>query len=61
MAYQKTLEEYEDGSLLISTQMTFEDEVLQLVRAMIPHISIVSPLGLREKLDNSLKLYLAKK
>ena len=61
MAYQKTLEEHEDGSLLISTQMTFEDEVLQLVRAMIPHISIVSPLALQEKLDNSLKLYLAKK
>jgi predicted DNA-binding transcriptional regulator YafY len=61
MAYQKILEEYPNGSLLVSTQMTFEDEVLQLVRAMIPNISIVSPIELQEKLDGSLKLYLSTK
>ena len=58
MAYQKILEENKDGSLLISTQMTFEDEVLQLVRSMIPHITIVSPPSLQEKLEASLHFYL---
>jgi len=58
MAYQKILEEHEDGSLLISTQMTFEDEVLQFVRSMIPHITIVSPTSLQEKLEASLHFYL---
>ena len=60
MAYQKILEEYEDGSLLLSIQMTFEDEVLQLVRSMIPHITIVSPQTLQNKLEDSLKVYLFK-
>ena len=59
MAYQKVLEEYADGSLLLSTQMTFEDEVLQLVRSMIPHITIVSPVALQEKLEDSLRFYLS--
>ncbi|HIP26542.1 MAG TPA: WYL domain-containing protein [Flavobacteriaceae bacterium] len=58
---QKIVEEYEDGSLLISTQMTFEDEVLQLVRSMIPYIWIVSPSTLQDKLENSLEVYLSKK
>jgi len=61
LAYQKILEEYEDGSILVSTQMTFEDEVLQLVRAMIPHITIVLPLDLQEKLVGSLIGYLNEK
>ena len=60
LAYQKILEKYQDGSLLLSTQMTFEDEILQLVRSMIPHISIVSPVKLQEKLEDSLRLYLSK-
>jgi len=61
MAYQKILEEYDNGSLLISTQMTFEDEVLQLVRSMIPHITIISPIALQEKLESTLQSYLSKK
>jgi len=60
MAYQKILEEHEDGSLVLSTQMTFEDEVLQLVRSMIPHVHIVSPTSLQEKLEESLRFYLSK-
>ena len=59
MAYQKILEEYADGSLLLSTQMTFEDEVLQLTRSMIPYITIVSPMYLQEKVEASLHLYLS--
>ena len=58
LVYQKIVEEYKDGSLLISTQMTFEDEVLQLVRYWIPHIRIVSPFYLQEKVEDSIKTYL---
>jgi len=61
LAYQKIVEEYDDGSLLVSTQMTFEDEVLQLVRSMIPHIWIISPKTLQDKLEKSLEIYLSKK
>ena len=61
MAYQKIIEEYDDNSLLVSTQMTFEDEVLELVRSMIPHITIVSPFSLQKKLEDSLLNYLSSK
>ena len=61
MAYQKILEEYEDHSILVSTQMTFENEILELVRSMIPHITIVSPLSLQKKLEESLYQYLSRK
>ena len=55
---QKILEEYEDGSLLVSTQMTFEEELLQIVKYWLPNIRIVSPLYLQEKLEDSLRGYL---
>jgi len=57
IAYQKILEEDEDGSLLISTQMTFEEEVLQVVRYWIPNIHIISPMKLQKKLEESLESY----
>ena len=57
LAYQKILEEDEDGSLLISTQMTFEEEVLQIVRYWIPNIHIISPMKLQKKLEESLESY----
>lgn len=58
IAYQKILEEFADGGLLVSTQMTFEEEVLQFVRYWIPNIRIISPVTLQEKLEESLKKYL---
>ncbi len=58
IAYQKILEESDDGSLLVSTQMTFEEELLQIVKYWLPNICIVSPLFLQEKLEDSLRSYL---
>ncbi len=56
--YQKILEEFDDGGLLVSMKMTFEEEILQIVRYWIPNIRIVSPIYLQEKLEESLKDYL---
>ena len=58
IAYQKILEELDDGSLLVSTQMTFEEELLQIVKYWLPNIRIVSPIYLQEKLEESLRSYL---
>lgn len=58
IAQQKILEEYEDGSLLVSTQITFEEEILQIVRYWIPNIRIIAPVTLQDKLDDLLKEYL---
>jgi len=54
---QKVLEQSEEG-LTISTQVAYEDEILKIVRYWIPHLKIISPLYLQEKLEKSLKNYL---
>lgn len=56
--YQKILEEFDDGGLLVSMKMSFEEETLQIVRYWIPNIKIVSPTYLQEKLEDSLRDYL---
>ena len=56
--YQKIEEELEDGTLLVSTQMTFENEILQMVQFWLPNIDILSPLVLKEKLEQNLLTFL---
>ena len=44
--------------LTLSTKVSYEDEILKIVRYWIPHIRIVSPEYLQEKLESELSLYL---
>ena len=55
---QQILEKCKDGGLMVLTQMTFEEEILQMVRYWIPNVRIVSPVTLGDKLNKSLKEYL---
>lgn len=54
---QKIIESQDDYSLL-STSISYDEEILSLVRYWMPHIEIVSPPQLQEKLQNSIKNYL---
>jgi len=47
-----------DTELVVSTRVSFDEEILKIVRYWIPHIKIISPLYLQEELENSLKNYL---
>lgn len=47
-----------DNHFTISTKVTYDDEILKLVRYWIPYIKIVKPEYLKEKLDIVLKEYL---
>jgi predicted DNA-binding transcriptional regulator YafY len=47
---QRTLEEYRDGSVEISIMITHEMEILPIVKYWIPHIKIISPKALQERL-----------
>ena len=58
IANQVIEKEFEDGSLLISTQVGHVNQVLPIVRYWIPHIRIISPEGLQEELDAVLSAYL---
>lgn len=58
IANQTILKELEDGSLLVSCKVSFNEEILKIVRYWIPNVEIVSPDNLKNDLENSLKEYL---
>lgn len=54
---QKIIKTLENGELLISIKAGHYNQVLPIVRYWIPHIKIVSPDELRDKLMGELKKY----
>ena len=54
----KKIIEENDDFFLLSTKVSYDDEILKLVKYWIPYIKITSPLYLKEKLENTLKEYL---
>jgi predicted DNA-binding transcriptional regulator YafY len=57
LANYTILEETQE-SLTVQTKVTFEDEILNLVRYWIPYIRIKSPTHLQEKLNSILEKYI---
>jgi len=55
---QTIVKELAEGGLLVSAKVAFDEEILKLVRYWIPHVKIISPAYLQEKLEESLKKYL---
>ncbi len=60
IANQSILKELEDGSLLVSCKVSFDEEILKIVRYWIPNVEIISPDSLEKKLKNSLNNYIKK-
>lgn len=52
---QQIVKELADGSLILSSHISHELQILPIVRYWIPHIKILSPDNLREALQQSLK------
>lgn len=44
----------------VSTNISFDDEILNIVKQWIPYIEILKPIELQEKLEDVLKKYLDK-
>jgi len=55
---QIILEQLDDRALIVSCKVSFDEEILKLVRYWIPNVQIITPLYLKEKLNNSLKDFL---
>ena len=55
---QKVEEERDDGSLIISFLVTKEMEVEEMIKKWIPHLNVISPLSLKEKIEEDLRGYL---
>lgn len=57
LSNQNILEQTND-KLVLSTKVSYEEEILSIVKHGLPHIKIISPQYLQEKLDNILNKYL---
>jgi len=55
---QIIIKELEDGDLLVSTRVAFEEEILKIVRYWIHNVKIVSPNEMKVKFKNELNFYL---
>lgn len=55
---QEIVRELDDGGLLILCHDVHEMEVVPIVQYWIPHLTIISPNGLQEKMEQSLRNYL---
>jgi predicted DNA-binding transcriptional regulator YafY len=58
LPYQKILTELDNGDLLVESKVSFEEEILKLVRYWIPNVYIITPDKLHQKLIDDLKGYL---
>ena len=47
-----------DEYFIVSTKISFDDEIINLVKYWIPYIEIISPNDLAEKLNNILNSYI---
>lgn len=54
----QTIIEENDENLVLTTKVTYEDEILSVVRYWMPHIKILKPTHLQEKLIEDLKTYI---
>lgn len=57
LPHQETIE-HTESHLILRTQIAYEDELFRTVRYWIPHIRILDPEDLQQKLEISLKNYL---
>ncbi len=55
---QHIIKELEDGSLIISSHISHDLQILPIVRYWIPHVRVVSPTSLQELCEVGLREYL---
>ena len=60
IANQVIEKELADGSLIVSAKVGHENQVLPIVRYWIPNIQIISPGGLQQEFEGTLRDYLRK-
>ena len=54
----QTIIEQNDTHIIVSTKVSFEEEILKIVRYWIPNVRIIQPINLQDKLIKGLKEYL---
>jgi len=57
---QQILEEYDDGSLKVSFEVSHDEDIDNIIKSWLPHIEILEPQRFRDKLINELEDYVKK-
>lgn len=55
----QTEKKQEDGSLLVTYQLTQEMEIESFIKSWIPFVKVISPISLTNKIEDELKTYLS--
>lgn len=55
---QQIVETKEDGSLIVSFRVSQEMEMENLIKSWLPHMKVLEPLSLKEKIEKELREYL---
>ncbi len=58
LASQEIIEELDDGSLIIRFLVSSDEEVDNIIKAWLPHIEVLTPTRLRQKLLRELEQYI---
>lgn len=56
---QKIIETKENGNILVSYKVTQELEVEELIKKWIPHVKVIQPKFLKDKLQNEMKEFMS--
>ncbi|WP_455756455.1 helix-turn-helix transcriptional regulator [Sulfurimonas sp.] len=55
---QEIVDEKKDGSLIVTFNVTHDEDVDNIIKSWLPHIEVLEPLRFREKIKNELREYL---
>ena len=58
LSSQKILETKENGNIFVKYLVTQEMEIEELIKKWIPHVKVISPVSLKEKIEKELRDYL---
>ncbi len=58
LSSQKIIEEKEDGSLIVSFNVTHEEDIDNIIKSWIPHIKVISPESFKIKIKKELENYI---
>ena len=55
---QRVIKYFDDGSIYIEFIVTDDMEIIPLIQQWIPHLKVIEPLRIKEKIEENLKLFM---
>ena len=55
---QKIIEKRSDGTLIISFEVTHDEDIDNLIKSWLPHVKVLEPIRFRDQIKNELEKYI---